>query len=73
MTLTLQPSQVLAIRHAYVRGLEDRGLYGIHADSSDDEILRYTSLQSIVPRRFPASPPREWAVFIPDGGDRARL
>lgn len=82
MTLTLlpillsagiEPSEALVIRHAYVRGPEESGLYGIHADSSDEEILRYTSLQSAVPRRFPVSPPRYWAVFIPDGGDRARL
>lgn len=82
MTLTLGPillsagieaSQVLVIRHAYVREPEDSGLQGIHADSTDEEILHYTSRQSTEPRRFPVSPPRYWIVFVPDGGGRARL
>lgn len=82
MTLTLlpillsadiRPDQALVIRHAYVREPESNGLQGIHADSTDEEILHYTSRQSPSPRRFPATPPRYWAVFIPDGGDRARL
>ena len=45
----------------------------IHADSTDDEILAYTSHQSAKPRIFPVEPPRLWVVFIREGGDRARL
>jgi len=48
VTLTLEPilgnagvdpAGALVIRHAYVREHEDTGLQGIHADSTDDEIL----------------------------------
>lgn len=42
----LAPSDAQVIRHAYVREHENTGLPGIHADSSDDEILTYTSQQS---------------------------
>jgi hypothetical protein len=82
MTLTLSalmtsaginPSTTLVIRHAYVVEHEDSGLQGIHADSTDEEILFYTSRQSSSTRSFPASPPATWLVFIPEGGDRARL
>ena len=82
MTLTLEPilcsagidpTEVLAIRHAYVREHEDTGLPGIHADSTDAEILEYTRQQSAMPRIFPVVPPRIWVVFIREGGDRARL
>lgn len=82
MTLTLGPilisagidhTDAHAIRHAYVREHEDSGLPGIHADSTDDEILAYTSQQSAKPRIFPGHPPRLWIVFIREGGDRARL
>lgn len=82
MTLTLgsimgsagiDPVDAHVIRHAYVREHEDTGLPGIHADSTDEEILAYTSEQSAKPRIFPASPPRMWVVFIREGGDRARL
>lgn len=82
MTLTLgdvllsagvDPSDAQAIRHAFVREHEDTGLPGIHADSTDDEILAYTSQQSAMPRIFPATPPRFWVVFLREGGDRARL
>lgn len=82
MTLTLgpilvsagiDPAAAQAIRHAYVREHEDTGLAGIHADSSDDEILLYTSKQSAQPRTFPATPPPIWVVFVREGGDRARL
>lgn len=48
-------------------------MQGIHADSSDDEILAYTSQQSAKPRIFPDDPPPFWVVFIREGGDRARL
>lgn len=82
MTLTLapilhsagiEPGQALVIRHAYVREHEDSGRQGIHADSTDEEILGYTREQSTDPRRFPTIPPRIWIVFIREGGDRARL
>ena len=81
MTLTLEhillsagldPKETLVIRHAYVRE-HDTGLSGIHADSTDDEILQYTREQSTDTRRFPTVPPRTWIVFIREGGDRARL
>lgn len=82
MTLTLEPilrsagidpTAALAIRHAYVREHEDTGLPGIHSDSTDAEILAYTSEQSAKPHIFPVSPPRIWVVFIREGGNRARL
>ena len=69
----IDPANALVIRHAYVREHEDSGLAGIHADSSDEEILRYTSTQSSNPRRFPLSPPPIWVVFLRESGDRARL
>lgn len=82
MTLTLDailhsagidPADAQAIRHAFVREHEDTGLPGIHADSTNEEILAYTCQQSARPRIFPANPPRLWVVFIREGGDRARL
>ncbi|MFI9412852.1 GIY-YIG nuclease family protein [Nocardia gamkensis] len=82
MTLTLgpilhsagiDPLAAQVIRHAYVKEHEDTGLQGIHADSSDEEILAYTRQQSANPRIFPTVPPRIWVVFIREGGDRARL
>ncbi|MGM9473053.1 GIY-YIG nuclease family protein [Pseudarthrobacter sp. YS3] len=82
MTLTLDailrsagiaPADAQVIRHAFVREHEDTGLPGIHADSTDTEILRYTSQQSMKPRIFPANPPRIWIVCIREGGGRARL
>lgn len=82
MTLTLEPilrsaginpADAQVIRHAFVREHEDTGMPGIHADSSNDEILAYTSEQSAKPHIFPVSPPRIWVVFIREGGDRARL
>jgi hypothetical protein len=82
MTLTLgpllldagiDPLQALVIRHAYVREHEDSGLRGIHADSTEAEILEYTRIQSANTTRFPAAPPRLWVVFIREGGDQARL
>lgn len=82
MTLTLgsilhsvgiEPTDAQVIRHAYVREHEDTGLKGIHSDSSDEEILRYTGEQSAKQRVFPSVPPRFWIVFIREGGDRARL
>ena len=82
MTLTLgpillsagiDPNEAQVIRHAYVREHEDTGLQGIHADSSDQEILSYTSQQSAKPGTFPTVPPPIWVVFVREGGDRARL
>lgn len=82
MTLTLDaifhsaeinPAQVQVIRHSFVGEHEDSGLRGIHADSTDEEILEYTALQSSNTRIFPAIPPTRWVVFIKEGGDRARL
>ncbi|MEV7961774.1 GIY-YIG nuclease family protein [Oerskovia paurometabola] len=82
MTLTLgpillsagiDPAQTQAIRHAFVREHEDTGLPGLHADSTGEEILAYTSQQSAHTRIFPAVPPPFWVVFIREGGDQARL
>ena len=64
---------VQVIRHAYVREHQDTGLRGIHADSTDEEILLYTSKQSAQPRAFPATPPALWMVFVREGGDTARF
>ncbi len=69
----LDPSGVLAIRHAYVQEHKDTGVAGIHADSTYAEILQYTREQDANPRNFPVSPPRFWVVFIREGGDQARL
>ncbi|PPL18752.1 GIY-YIG nuclease family protein [Microterricola pindariensis] len=66
-------ADALVIRHAYVRTHEDSGLPGIHADSTDAEILQYTRNQSANTQRFPAVPPRFWIVFTKEGGDQARL
>ncbi len=68
----IDPSGALVIRHAYVREHED-GTAGIHGDSSDAEIMAYTRVQSANTRIFPAAPPHIWIVFLPEGGDRARL
>lgn len=82
MTLTLGPIlldagldlvSTMVIRHAFVQEHQDSGLVGIHADSTDAEILEYTSIQSADTRRFPTAPPKYWAVFIREGGDHARL
>ncbi|WP_425308645.1 GIY-YIG nuclease family protein [Ammonicoccus fulvus] len=82
MTLTLgailqsagiDPKESQAIRHAYVRNPGDPDHHGIHADSTDDEIMFYTSEQSVRPQKFPIAPPPFWVVFIREGGDRARL
>lgn len=82
MTLTLEqilksagisPATVHVIRHAHVRAHEETGTQGIHADSSDEEILLYTSQQSAKPRVFPAIPPPMWIIFVRESGDRARF
>lgn len=69
----IDPSTALVLRHAYVREHEDSGLLGLHADSTDAEILEYTSIQSTNTQRFPSVPPPLWVVFIREGGDHARL
>ncbi len=69
----IDPASALVIRHAFVTEPEDSGLTGLHADSTHAEILAYTATQSSGTRRFPASPPRYWVVFIKEGGDQARL
>ena len=66
----MDATEIQAIRHAYVREHEDTGLPGLNADSSDEEILAYTSEQSANPRTFPATPPPLWVVFIREGGDK---
>nr|WP_202387344.1 GIY-YIG nuclease family protein [Nocardioides flavescens] len=68
----VDPAETLVIRHAYVP-VHDDGTHGISAASSDEDVLAYTSNQSLQTRTFPASPPRVWVVFLPEGGDRARL
>jgi hypothetical protein len=69
----IDPSAAQVIRHAYVREHVDSGLRGIHADSTDAEILEYTRTQSANTRLFPAAPPPLWVVFIREGGEQARL
>ncbi|MBB2985210.1 GIY-YIG nuclease family protein [Terracoccus luteus] len=68
----IEPRDALVIRHAYVREHAD-GSSGIHADSTDDEVLEYTAVHSTSPRIFPTRPPSTWVVFLAEGGDRARL
>lgn len=65
----LDPDDALVIRHAYVRDENPR----IHEASTFDEIMAYTRQQLVKPQSFPANPPPIWVVFLPEGGDRARL
>lgn len=67
----IDPSDALVIRHAYVKEHWD-GFRGLHADSTDSEILDYTSGYG-VNGSFPVAPPRYWIVFIKEGGSHARL
>lgn len=67
----IDPAHAIAIRHSYVKEHED-GFSGIHADSTDAEVLDYTRGYS-VGGQFPAVPPRYWVVFIKEGGRQARL
>ena len=62
----IEAREALVIRHAYVREHED-GSAGIHGDSSDDEILAYTRVQSANPRMFPKVAPGYWIVCLPEG------
>ncbi len=64
---------VIVIRHAYRAEPAGSPLEGIHADSTDEQILEYTRHQSASSRTFPTKPPRYWVVLVPDGGSRARL
>lgn len=82
MTLTLDvilrsagidPAETQAIRHAYAKGPITPAPTGIRPDSSYAEIFEYTARQDANPRVFPARPPKYWVVFLPEGGDRARL
>jgi hypothetical protein len=68
----IDAADALVIRHAY-NPVHADGTVGLHGDSTDDEILAYTSVHSPNPRIFPATPPGKWIVFRPEGGDRARL
>ncbi len=65
--------EALAIRHVFVPLHSDTGESGIHADSTDQEILKYTASQSAGPRKFPKAPPRLWMVFVRESGSEARL
>lgn len=67
----IPPEEAIAIRHAFVDVHTD-GFHGIHADSSDAEVLDYTRGYSLT-GPFPAVPPKYWVVFIKEGGDQARL
>lgn len=78
MTLTLgtvlaaediDPRNAVVIRHAYV--VHADGTPGIHADSTEEEILRYTSAQAV--GSFPRTPTDRWLVFLPESGRRARF
>lgn len=64
----IDSSDAIVLRHAF---MAERG--GIHADSSDEEILAYTAEQSVASQHFPAKPPSRWLVFIREGGAEARL
>lgn len=69
----IDPAEAIAIRHAFVPYHEDTGEAGIHANSTNQEIMTYSSQQDSNPRLFPGIPPRYWVVFIREGGSRARL
>ena len=81
MTLTLEqilasagidPKDAIVFRHSYERKHAD-GTKPLHVDSTDAEIVAYTRAQSRDRKKFLAAPPKTWIVFLPDGGDRARL
>ena len=69
----IDPRDAQAIRHSYVPWHEDSSKPGIHANSSDEEILAYTSEQSATSRRVPAVQPPLWVVFLKDAGRSARF
>ncbi|CAD5140705.1 GIY-YIG nuclease family protein [Microbacterium sp. Nx66] len=70
---SLPIQDVLVIRHAYNAEPTSSRLAGVHAGSTDDEILAYTRRQSAKSQIFPVTPPRVWVVLVPEGGDRGRL
>lgn len=72
-TVGIDPSEVLVIRHVYIKIHLDSGDAGIGPDSTSEEILEYTRHQSMNPRSFPVEPPRYWMVFIAEGNNRSRL
>lgn len=47
----IDPAAALVMRHVYIKEPTGSDTRGIHADSSDDEILMYTARQSV--SRFP--------------------
>lgn len=67
----IDPAAALVMRHVYIKEPTGSDTRGIHADSSDDEILMYTARQSV--SRFPVHPPLYWIVCLQEGGTRARL
>ena len=67
----IDPADAIVIRHAYVALHESTGSQGLHPNSTDAEVLAYTSNQGV--DGFPATPPRYWVVFIKEGGSEARL
>jgi len=69
----LNLADVLVIRHAFVPVHEDTGESGVHANSTDEEILLYTSRQKADSQFFARTPPRFWMVFLKEGGGRARF
>jgi hypothetical protein len=69
----LDPVDAIAIRYAYVTEHADTGFSGIHADSTDAEILKYTLNQPANTQLLLEIPPRFWVVFIREGGDQARF
>ncbi|MDT0181458.1 GIY-YIG nuclease family protein [Microbacterium sp. ARD31] len=69
----IDPTKALVVRHAFAQETVESGLTGLHTDSTHSEILEYTQRQSADTRRFPATPPPLWVVFIKEGGDQARL
>lgn len=64
----LDSTDAIVLRHAF---MAERG--GIHADSSDEEILAYTAEQSVASQHFLAKPPSRWLVFVAGGGAEVRL
>lgn len=69
----IDPSEILVIRHVFDGASQGGGSFGLSPDATDQQILEYTSEQSAKPRNFPVEPPQWWAVFLRDGGSRARL
>lgn len=62
---------VLLIRHAFRPG--DHGSLQGPEDLSEEKVLAYTREQGLLPRQFPADPPRYWVILVADGQRRSRL